>query len=397
MTHTTLNISFYCRPSRADKEGFAPIELSIIINGTRELVTLPRKERPERFKNAVVSRRRTEIQDYLEAVRGRLNTILTEMMEQGILLTAKALRNYYQYGGVQFYTIQKLFDEYLAIIYKKDGTELTHRTVRKYEMSRDKFYTVIDKDKPVAAITSTVIAEYMRILRLEFNSVTTAGYAQKVKAVVKYGMSKGVIKINPFVGIHIRKEDKDVQFLSEEELAQIRDTDFKNDSINRIRDLFIFQASSGLSYCDMATLVPEDFQFNTEGNVYIHKRRAKTNIFYTSVVLQDGVNVLEKYNYSLPIISNNKYNSYLKFIKDICQIDKPLHTHIARHTYATRCINAGIRLEVVQKLMGHTSSRQCLHYAKLVEKSIVDEVNEAFSLQKGGRNYRAGVVKNTDI
>lgn len=384
MTHTTFNVSFYCRKSRADKSGLAPVEMSIIINGQRELVPLPRKERPEQFKTAVTSRRRTDIQDYLEAVRRRLNSIVTEMMEQGILLTAQTLRSYFQYGGVKFFTIQTLFDEYLEIVRKKDGTELTHRTVRKYEMARDRFYQVIDKNKPVTAINSTTIAEYMRVLRLDFNSVTAAGYAQKVKAVVKYGMSKGVIKINPFVGVHIRKESKDVQFLTEDELALIRDTDFKNDSINRIRDLFVFQAASGLSYCDMATLVPEDFQHNPDGHVYIHKRRAKTNIFYTSVVLPDGEAVLEKYNYKLPIISNNKYNAYLKFIKDICQIDKPLHTHIARHSYATRCINAGIRLEVVQKLMGHTSSRQCLHYAKLVERNIVDEVQEAFDMNSEG-------------
>lgn len=384
MTHTTFNVSFYCRKSRADKSGLAPVEMSIIINGQRELVTLPRKERPEQFKTAVTSRRRTDIRDYLEATRRRLNAIVTEMMEQGVLLSAQTLRSYFQYGGVKFFTIQTLFDEYLEIVHKKDGGELTHRTVRKYEMARDRFYQVIDKNKPITAINSTTIAEYMRVLRLDFNSVTAAGYAQKVKAVVKYGMSKGVIKINPFVGIHIRKESKDVQFLTEDELALIRDTDFKNDSINRIRDLFVFQASSGLSYCDMATLVPEDFQHNPDGHVYIHKRRAKTDIFYTSVVLPDGEAVLEKYNYKLPIISNNKYNAYLKFIKDICEINKPLHTHIARHSYATRCINAGIRLEVVQKLMGHTSSRQCLHYAKLVERNIVDEVQEAFDMHSEG-------------
>ncbi|MBQ0080598.1 MAG: integrase catalytic domain-containing protein [Alistipes sp.] len=176
-----------------------------------------------------------------------------------------------------------------------------------------------------------------------------------------------------------------MDFLTTEEIEKIRDTDFKNESINRIRDLFIFQASSGLSYCDMFTLVPEDFQMNQDGHMYIHKRRAKTNIFFTSVILPDGEDIVEKYDFKLPVISNNKYNAYLKFIKDICEIDKPLHTHIARHTYATRCINAGIRLEVVQKLMGHTTTRQCLHYAKLVEKNIVDEVQDAFAITGKGK------------
>ena len=100
------------------------------------------------------------------------------------------------------------------------------------------------------------------------------------------------------------------------------------------------------------------------------------------MILKDGFDVLKKYDYNLPIISNNKYNAYLKFIRDICGIEKPLHTHIARHSYATRCINEGIRIEVVAKLLGHSTTRQTSHYARLLQKSIVGEVQEAFSKAK---------------
>ena len=168
------------------------------------------------------------------------------------------------------------------------------------------------------------------------------------------------------------------QFLTVEEINRIRDTDFLNASLNRVRDVFVFQAACGLSYCDLAALTTDDIQFNQEGQPYIHKRRAKTNVYYTSVILEDGVAILKKYGYKLPIISNQKYNAALKFIKDVCRIDKPLHTHIARHTYATRCINEGIRLEVVAKLLGHSTTRLTQHYAKLLEKNVVKEVQEAF-------------------
>lgn len=387
MRHTTFDISFYCRPSRVDKEGFAPIELSIIINGARATMSLPRKERPEKFKAAVSSRRRNDIQDYLEAVRDRLNGITTEMMEQGLLLTPETLRDFYQHGGVRMYTVQMLFDEYIDILSKRP--ELTAKTFRKYQLARDRFYTILGKEMPVTAITSTVVAEYIRTLKHDYNQVTTNGYLQKVKTIVKYGMSKGLIKVDPFVGVRIRRGEMEVQFLSTEEVIRIRDTDFKNDSLNRIRDLFIFQASSGLSYCDMAALKPSDFQETKDGYLFIHKRRAKTNIFFTSVILPDGVEVLKRYDYKLPVISNNKYNAYLKFIRDLCEIDKPLHTHIARHTYATRCINEGIRLEVVAKLLGHSTTRITQHYAKLLQNNIVEEVKEAFCIQSKLQNNPA--------
>lgn len=382
MAHTTSNVSFYCRSSKTDKQGLAPIELCIIINGERTIVTLPRKEYPDVFKKETASKRDNPVKQYLDAVRDRLNEYVTEITEAGEPLSASMLKEYFKFGGAKSYTIEELFDEYLAILQKRVGLDLTPRSYRKYELARDKFYLVVDKARPLTAITSAVVIEYIATLRKEFNRPTTNGYAQRIKTVVKYGMSKGLIKINPFIGTHIRKGDSDIQFLTKEELERIRDTDFRNPAINRTRDLFIFQASSGLSYCDMAGLVPDDIQHTPEGQVFIHKRRAKTGVFYTSVILKDGVKILDAYNGLLPIISNQKYNTALKFIRDICEIDKPLHTHIARHSYATRCINEGVRLEVVSKLLGHSTTRLTQHYARLLQKSIIDEVREAFEREK---------------
>lgn len=379
MNYTTFNVSFYCRKSKENAKGLAPVELSIVINGERVIITLPRKERPSEFKRAMEAKRQNDIKDYLESVRNRLNVLTTEIMDSGEPLTARTLRDYFMYGGVRHYTIQNLFDEYIGILAKRVGIDLTPRSYRKYELARDRFYQTIDKDKSVSAITSKVIVDYLTTLRQEFNQPTTNGYGQRVKSVVKYGQSKGLIRIDPFIGIHIRKGDSDIQFLSTEELERIRDTDCKNASLNRVRDLFVFQSSSGMSYCDMAALSKEDIQFNSDGQPFVHKKRAKTGIYFTSVILQDGVSILEKYDYELPIISNQKYNAALKFIKEICDIEKPLHTHIARHSYATRCLNQGIRLEVVAKLLGHSTTKLTQHYARLLQSNIIKEVEEAFS------------------
>lgn len=175
-----------------------------------------------------------------------------------------------------------------------------------------------------------------------------------------------------------KRKEKSVQFLSEEEVDRIRTTDSQNESLNRVRDLFVFQAASGLAYTDMAKLVPTDFQVTEDGQYYIHDKRNKTGVFYTAVILEQGVEILKKYHFKLPIIRNHKLNVYLKAIRDLCGIDKPIFSHVARHTYATRCLNRGIRLEVVAKLIGHSTTRMTQHYAKLLKNSIINEVKEAF-------------------
>ena len=378
MIRNTANVSFYCRESKKNKDGLAPIELSLVINGKRCYVQLPRKEAPAAFKRDLNSKKDNDLKDYIRSVRVRLNEIETAFFRDGQALTAEALKEYYKTGGYIVYTVGNLFDDYMHIIEKRIGIDLTQKTFRKYELARDRFYKILPPSEPVIAITKAIILDYQASLNQQFDYVTTNSNCQKIKTVIQFGIDNGRIKINPFTGIRLRRGEKCVQFLTEEEVAKIRTTDFHNESLNRVRDLFVFQAASGLSYCDMAKLVPEDFQRAPSGQYYIHDKRNKTGVHFTSVILDDGVDILRKYDFRLPMITNQKINSYLKVIRDICGIDKPIFSHVARHTFATRCLNRGIRLEVVAKLLGHSTTRLTQHYAKLLDKSIIAEVQEAF-------------------
>ena len=378
MVRNTANISFYCRESKKNKDGLAPIELSLVINGKRCFVQLPRKEAPADFKRETNSKKDNDLKDYLRSVRVRLNEIVTTFLRDGEALTAAALRDYFKTGGYVLYTVGDLFDDYMRILAKRVDVDLKPKTYRKYEIARDKFYKILPPTEPVSAITHAVIMDYQASMNQYLDYVTTNGYCQRVKTVVQFGIDNGRMKINPFSGIKLRKGEKSIQFLSEKEVEKIRTTDFHNESLNRVRDLFVFQAASGLSYTDMAKLVPTDFQVTEDGQYYIHDKRNKTGVFYTAVILEQGVEILKKYHFKLPILSNHKMNVYLKTIRDLCGIDKPIFSHVARHTYATRCLNRGIRLEVVAKLLGHSTTRITQHYAKLLKDNIINEVKDAF-------------------
>ena len=380
MDRNTANVSFYCRESKKNKDGLAPVELSLIINQQRCYIQLPRKESPSSFRKAVSSKKNNELKEYLGLIQFRLYVIEMQLLKEGQPLTALVLKQYFRAGGYKIYTVGNLFDDYFAFLAKRVGKDLTAKTYRKYEIARDRFYKVISPDESVSAITNAVIMNYLASMNETLDYMTANGYCQKVKTVVRFGIDNNRIKINPFTNIHLRKAEKNVQFLTEKEVAKIKNHDFHNDSLNKVRDLFVFQAASGLSYTDMAKLVPSDFQVTENGDYYIHDKRNKTGVYYTAVILSDGVEILKKYDFKLPIISNQKTNVYLKTIRAICGIDKPLFTHVARHTYATGCLNRGIRLEVVAKLLGHSTTKLTTHYAKFVQKTIINEVQEAFKV-----------------
>lgn len=377
-SYNTFSVSFYCREAKKNRQGMAPIEVSIVSNGRRWIIALPRKENPSTFVSALKSKRNNSIKDYLEGIREKISDAQNVALKQGKVDDIALFRAFVLHGGLLPATVSEMFDEYFEILKRRVGVNLTQRTFRKFELSRDKFYTVISPDAPAMSIDETTIQILMTELQRDYEYQTVMGYASKIKTVLLYGIKKHYIPEGPFGDIHIRKWNKEVQFLTEDELGRIKDFKTVNRSLERVRDMFIFQANSGLSFADLSSLRSEDFQVDGNGQYYIEKPRVKTGVPYIAVILPDGVEIARKYGFNLPVISNQKTNSYLKVIQDLCGISKPLHTHIARHTYATRCINAGVRLEVVAKLLGHTNTTQTRHYAKLLNKSIVDEVSNCF-------------------
>ena len=195
MSRSTANVSFYCRESKKYRDGLAPIELVIILNTRRCFIQLPRKEYPSKFKAQIASKKRTDLIEYLDGVRARLNQIVTTFLMEGRPLTADALKTYFQTGGYMVYTIENLFDDYMHILAKRVGKDLKPKTYRKYEIARDKFYQIISPKEPVTAITKAVIMDYQASMNQYLDYVTTNGYCQRVKTVVQFGIDNGRMKI----------------------------------------------------------------------------------------------------------------------------------------------------------------------------------------------------------
>ena len=131
---TTFSFSFYCRESKKDRKGLAPIELGIAINGVRKFINLPRKCDPKTFG---YKRKPKDVEDYLSLMRSRINEICNEMLANGEPVTTDALREYVRFGGYRTYTIKDLFDDYMRLISKRvDADDLTLRAYDKYNLVR---------------------------------------------------------------------------------------------------------------------------------------------------------------------------------------------------------------------------------------------------------------------
>lgn len=365
----TFKVKFYCRESRIRKDGTAPVEVSIIVSGTREIFSLPRSCEPSKYPTQ-------DLAIYLDGVRNKINGIYTALSIADEPISAFILKDIYLNGKTASYTLKKLFSDGLELKSKENPSVGTYR---KYEIVRDAFYehTGYQEAREASSVTYADILAVKAKLDGKFKPATVQKMLMRLKYFFLLAFNSGKIKANPFAAIKIRRPKTENIFLTEEELQRLINAEIPEDKYDKARDIFVFMAGTGLEYADLLTLTPDSVQ--TYGNLhYIKGRRVKTGIEYIAVVQDFAMEIWDFYGGKIPKLSNQKLNKYLKTCQKIAKIDRnfTLSSLCARHTYATMALNRGLSMDVVSKMLGHTSTAQTKTYAELLSTTVLD-ANEA--------------------
>lgn len=204
-------------------------------------------------------------------------------------------------------------------------------------------------------------------------------YHRHLNSVIIDAINEGFLNKNPYKNIYIDKGRDNHSIhkcLTPEEFRRIKILPMITESLGKVRDVFVFQAYTCLSYSDLKDFDTNKIQEIKGAKVYVGSR-IKTDKPFTIPLLQPALDMLHKYKGTLPIISNVKYNEYLKVVAQIAGIDKPLSSHWARHTGATLLLNEGVPMQVVSRVLGHSSTRITEQiYAKLLDETVVHAVQE---------------------
>lgn len=204
-------------------------------------------------------------------------------------------------------------------------------------------------------------------------------YHRFLNSFILDAIDEGLLKRNPYRWINIEKNkySKGIErCLTPEEFHKLKVAKMPTESITRVRDVFVFQTYTCLSYSDLKDFDSKMIQEVKGMSVYVGKR-IKTNMTFTIPLLSPALDILYKYDGKLPVISNVKYNEYLKIAAQSAGIDKPLSSHWARHTGATLLLNEGIPMQIVSKICGHSSTKITEQvYAKLLDETVVDAIKD---------------------
>lgn len=406
MKRQTFNVLFFVRKTKLKKSGDTPIMLRISMQGQLTELQLKRDVKPTLWNQAkerctgkdITSQ---EINRYLESVRHRLYDIHRTMEEEGRLINPNEIKRKFLGVDEEHKMFFQVFQEHNDRCRELIGKDYAKVTISRFDTCLKYFKEMVltkhrVKDIPLRDVNHALIQDYIHFLKVEKNlsENTLIRYMKVIKKITNMSIANDWIQKNPFVNIKFHEQEVHKEFLTKEELEILRTKEFDIPRLDLVRDVFLFQCFSGLVFIDVSELREEHIVPDNEGNLWIRKSRKKTNVMCNVPLLDIPLQILEKYKDHplcqkkgtlLPVMANQKMNSYLKEIADCCGIKKNLTTHCGRHTFSTVVALANnVSLENVAKMLGHTSTKMTQRYAKVLDQSIwrdMQGVKKKFALK----------------
>ena len=405
MRKENFNLLFAKR-SRLLKSGEAAIFMRITANGTRVECNTGKSIEPhlwnqakERVKGS--SKKAIDLNNFIDDTEIKMFKLFQEMQEDGSVVTAQELHNrYFNIGPHKkvermiIATFQEHNQECRALM----GRDFELGTIKKYETITRLLQRYIAKkyetaDLPLTSLDRDFVHGFELYLKIDRNQQqnTVARYMKGLKKITNRALANEWITKDPFAGFKVKTVQTDPTFLTLDELHIIYKHHFDG-ALEVVRDMFIMAAFTGLAFIDISNLRSEHVVTDNDGNMWIRKPRQKTEIVQNIPLLDIPKEILAKYENDakaakkgtlLPVPCNQVMNRYLKEIGTLCGISKVLTTHVARHTYATVCLSQGVRIENVSKMLGHTSIKMTQHYARVLDSSIMEDMQNIREVMAG--------------
>ncbi len=396
MERKLFSVLFFIKRTKLRKNGEAPIVVRITYGKQIAESQIGRSVPAEKWsqaKGCVVGRdkKSNEVNAYIEMVRVKLYNIQQEFERTNVLYTANMVKDSYLGKGVEQRTLYSTFKEHNDKCRELIGIDYELITIRRYDSCLKYLMETVSrqygKDEILLSeVNGELVRNFEHFLKAERGCAqnTVIRYMKCFKKIVNLAIANEWMHRNPFAGIKFQEQVVNKDFLTQEEVTKLIQTDFGIEKLNVVRDIFAFQIFTGLAYVDVLNLRPEHISSEASGKMWIRKARQKTDNMCNIPLLQLPQMILDKYavhpqctskGVLLPVFHNQTMNVYLKQIATLCGITKTLTTHTARRTFATVIALANnVSLANVSKMLGHTTVRMTQRYAKVLDSSIMRDM-----------------------
>lgn len=392
----TFSLLFYVKKAKTVANGTAPIYLRITIDGKITELATKRYIQPEKWNSAAQkvtgsSEEVKALNAYLKTLEQQVYEAQHQMLKDKSVITAESLKHKLHGSEERQQTLIPIFEDHNKKVEALLNDEFAPGTLERYKTSLKHTvdfllwkYNVSDID--IKKIDHAFVTEYEFYLRSirKCNNNTAVKYIKNFGKIIRICIANGWLDKNPFVNYKSKVKEVERAYLVQEEIQAISDKEFATERLNQIKDIFLFSCFTGLAYIDVKKLTKNNITIGIDGEKWIYTNRQKTDTRSNIPLLPMAEEIIAKYKEHpqclnegklLPVLSNQKMNSYLKEMADVCGINKELTFHIARHTFATTVtLTNGVPIESVSKMLGHKNLRTTQHYAKILDRKVSEDM-----------------------
>ncbi|WP_333593126.1 site-specific integrase [Alistipes putredinis] len=390
-----FKVLLYLKRSGLDKSGKAPIMGRITVNRTMaqfssKLSCTPELWNPRESRLNGKSKEAVEINAKIDKLLLAINLAFDSLLERKIDFDATAVKEAFQGSVETQMTLLRRLDIHIEDMQSRIGIDVAKSSMSTYIYTRRYLGEFIKKRFKVEDLAFGQLNEHLAyefqeyVLKDKGLAVDTARhYLAILKKICRLAFKEGHSEKRYFVNFKLPKENRKApRALSREDFEKIRDLEIPASRVthNIARDLFLFACYTGVPYADAVSITDDNIYTDDNGALWLKYLRKKNEHLGRVKLLPEAIALIEKYRSNerkelFPMIHHPNLRRHMKGLRDLAGIKTDLVYHQSRHTFGTLLVSAGVPMESIAKMMGHTNIRTTQGYAKVTDDKISEDMD----------------------
>ena len=398
---STFKILFYINRQKTKTDGKTAIFCRVTIDGKSTVMATGEECLPDAWNSRQGITGEKKINQRLATFRELVEKTYAEMLTKDGVVSAELLKNRLQGVAATPTTLLAMSEAELQSVKACVGKSRSAGTYRNHtysdKMLRDWIENKGRKDILIDAVTGDLFEEFRFYLKKKrFTAKTVNRHLCWLSRLMYRAVSKRVIRYNPFEDATYEKEERKIRFLQKSDIANLMALKVNDREAELARRMFLFSCFTGLAIADMERLKFSHIQTSADGRRYIRKERQKTKV--ESVVplhpiaetilnrlREEEEQAVKEKDGDLVFprgCSRSVMNNKLSTVGLACGVRQRLSFHMARHTFGTLSLSAGIPIESIAKMMGHASISSTQIYAQVTDRKISEDMDKLIQKQQ---------------
>ena len=403
---STFKILFYINRQKTKTDGKTAILCRITIDGKstaiitgEECLSAEWNAKQGQTTDKRINKKLTEFRELVEKT-------YRDLLTRDGVVSVELIKNRLQGIATNPTTLLAMSKSELQSVRESVGKSKAEGTYQNLYYS-DKMLTEFVKDRgnediSITAITEEMFEEYRFFLKKrEYAASTINRYLCWLSRLMFRAVCRRIIRCNPFENARYEKEEKKIRFLQKGNVMKLMTMRMNDREAELARLMFVFSCFTGMAIADMENLEYRHIQTAADGRKYIRKERQKTKVEFVvplhpiaEAIISHCRNAQERNEEQQtvkekgdslvfqPHCSRSVMGKNLSIVGKACGIRERLSFHMARHTFGTMTLSAGIPIESIAKMMGHASISSTQVYAQVTDSKISEDMDRLIDKYK---------------